>query len=84
MIQKIFDNTALMLLKLLISIQIKEVNFAGFDGFSEKITDNYASDNLLNIRELEQLRCTNKLLRENLIEFKKSIKINFITKTLLN
>lgn len=80
---KIFDNVALMLLKLFIKIGINEVNFAGLDGFSLKTAENYAQDNLLNIRELKHLECTNKLLKENINHFRSNIKINFITKSIL-
>lgn len=81
---KIFDNIALMLLKLLAKIGIKEVNFAGLDGFSEKPTENYVADELLMTKGIKQIKCTNKLLKENVALYRNEMKINFVTSTLLD
>lgn len=45
---KMFDNVALMLLKLLIQIGVKKVYIAGLDGFSTIPTENYISNDLIN------------------------------------
>jgi len=81
---KIFDNVTLILLKLLKKIGVKEINFAGLDGFSEKPAENYATDSLLSTKEIKQIKCTNKLLKENIALYKQDMSINFITTTLLD
>lgn len=80
----IFDNVALILLKLLIKINIKKVNFAGLDGFKITQSENYTQDTLFNSKDLENLHSVNTLLKEQLKLFSKNIEINFITNTLLN
>lgn len=79
---KMFDNAALILLTLFVKIGIKEVSFAGFDGFSSIATENYANNYMVNNANENELNEKNQIIREQLQEFSKNIKINFITKTL--
>ena len=79
-----FDNAALMLLKILIKIGIKEVCTAGLDGFSEIVTENYFDSNLINNSKIDLVKLKNKTMSEELKKYSKKIKINFITKSIYN
>ena len=78
---KMYDNAALMCLKLLMVVGVKTVNIAGLDGFSSIPTENYVSNDLIsNVKECE-FNERNTIMSEVLKEFSKDIKLNFITKT---
>lgn len=79
---KEFDNTALMLFKLLINIGIKEVNIAGLDGFSSNTSDNYVSESLLNTTNFKELSIRNFNLFNQIKYYQKQIEMNFITESL--
>lgn len=78
---KMYDNAALMCLKLLISVGIKEVNVAGLDGFSSIPTENYVTSDLINNARENEFDERNEIMSEELKKFNKNIKLNFITKT---
>ena len=78
---KMYDNAALMCLKLLINIGIKEVNIVGLDGFSNIPTENYVSNDMINNAKENEFDERNVIISEVLKEFSKNIKLNFITKT---
>jgi len=81
---KMFDNVALMFLKLLINLGIKSVNIAGLDGFSPIASENYVSDDMINNAkeaELSEFDERNEIMRTELQNFQKHININFLTKT---
>ena len=77
-----FDNTALMILKLLVSLKIDKVHFAGLDGFSSKLSENYVSEELLNTINFKELSKRNNIIAEQLNSFRKDISISFITKSI--
>ena len=79
---QMFDNAALMLLKLLIKLEIKEVNIAGLDGFTNIAANNYVSEDLINNAKLNEFDDRNKVMSDELQSLSKNIKLNFITKTL--
>lgn len=79
---KEFDNTALMLFKLLIKIGVTEINIAGLDGFSSNASDNYVSENLLNTTNFKELNQRNFNLFNQITNYKKQLKMNFITESL--
>ncbi len=81
---KMFDNVALMLLKLLIKINIESVSIAGFDGFSPVATDNYVSDDLINNAKLSEFDERNDVMSEEIGKLSEKIDINFITSTMYN
>ena len=78
---KMYDNAALMCLKLLTNIGIKEVNIAGLDGFSNIPTENYVSNELINNAKENEFDERNQIMSEELKNFSEKIKLNFITKT---
>ena len=78
---KMYDNAALMCLKLLTKIGIKEVNIAGLDGFSNVQTENYVSSDLINNARENEFDERNEIMSKELKKVSKKIKLNFITKT---
>ena len=79
---KMFDNVALMLLKLFVKIGVKSVAIAGLDGFSPVAADNYVSNELINNAKVNEFDERNEIMSEELEKFSEKIDINFITKTL--
>ncbi len=79
---KMFDNVALMFLKLLIKIGVKKVSIAGLDGFSNIATENYVSNELINNARVNEFDERNEIMSGELMKLSKQININFITKTL--
>lgn len=80
---KMFDNVALMFLKLLINLGIKTVNIAGLDGFSPIASENYVSDELINNAKVAESEFDerNEIMIAELKKFEKEININFLTKS---
>lgn len=78
---KMYDNAALMCLKMLMSIGIKEVSIAGLDGFSNVQTENYISSDYINNAKENEFDERNEIMTEELKRISKKIKLNFITKT---
>jgi 4-hydroxy 2-oxovalerate aldolase len=78
------DSSAVLLLRLLINLEVKNIYFAGFDGFGK--SKNYYNDELkTNMNEKDLLLLT-KETKEMLADMKQSvkvkdIKIKFITKS---
>lgn len=79
---KMFDNVALIFLKLLIKIGVKSVTIAGLDGFSNIATENYVSNNLINNAKVNEFDERNEIMSEELSKFEKLINIEFLTSTL--
>ncbi len=78
---EMYDNSALILLSVLIKIGIDEVYFAGLDGFSS-LNENYYDSALVNNAKLGVFDKRNTIMQENLKKFSKMIKINFLTPTI--
>ncbi len=75
----IIDNSALMLMRLLIAVGIKEVKIAGMDGYSSISPGYYNNDLYFDFSQEAEKR--NKLISEELREIARSIKLEFITPT---
>ena len=78
----ICDNPTLMLLNLLVSMGIREVAIAGFDGFSPNPEDNYFVQGLSMGSSIESKVEKNKLVSNEVKGLQKRIKINFLTESL--
>ena len=78
---KMYDNAALMCLKLLALTGIKTVNIAGLDGFSNIATENYVSNELINNAKVNEFDERNQIMSEELKKLSNGIKLNFITTT---
>ena len=77
-----FDNVALMLLKLLIKINVKKVYFAGMDGFSSVPIEDYFAENLVSFAKVSANDNYNEIMKDVFLKFSKNIDIKFITKSL--
>ena len=76
------DNSALMLLKVLIKLGTKEVAFAGLDGFSGD-KNNYFSPEMINNAKLgEEFDKRNDIMSAMLKKLSRQISIKFITTSL--
>ncbi len=76
----IMDNSVLMLLRILISMGIKEVSIAGMDGYSEETSGYY--DNELYYDFSKEANRRNSLISEELREISRNLKLNFLTSTI--
>lgn len=79
---EMYDNTALMCLKFLTAIGIKQVTIAGLDGFNPVNADNYYDRELINNTKIEDFYTRNQIMSEQLNIINTKLKINFITETL--
>lgn len=76
--EQIIDNSFMMLLKFLKSIDVKEVYCAGFDGYSDK-EDNYCNPTMeYNFIKQEAFHL-NRHMKASIQEFRNSMEITFIT-----
>lgn len=76
------DNPTLMLLNLLVSMGIRDVSVAGFDGFSSNPEDNYFAQGLSMGSSITSKVEKNKLVSNEVKGLQKRIKINFLTESL--
>ena len=76
------DNSALMLLKALIKIGIKEVVFAGLDGFSSDKNNYFSSEMINNAKLGEEFDRRNDIMSAVLKKLSRQINIKFITTSL--
>lgn len=75
------DNAGMMLLKLLIELEVKNVFIAGLDGYSMNISQNFA-DNSMSIYANESLfAAMNNGINQVIREYSKKINIVFLTQT---
>ena len=77
-----FDNVTLIMLEVLSRIGVKKVYFAGLDGFSPVMTQNYASDDLINNSKIDDAEKKNSVMSEELSKYAKEIDLEFITETM--
>lgn len=75
-----FENSMFMLLNLLNRIEIKEICFAGLDGYKDAISSYYMESDVNYARSMEiKGRDLNSAIKKFLEEYKKSKKLSFIT-----
>lgn len=77
---EIIDNSLVMLLKAMIKCGVKEVNLAGFDGYS-KSQDNYFNTSREYSFAKEKSRYLNKYVKDFLAAIADKIQVNFVTKS---
>ncbi len=83
-IPSVRDNSGILLIQFLINCGAKEINIAGIDGYNIDSSENFASSDLILARKKTVNDNVNAGLKEMLDCFKKSIKINFITKSMFS
>lgn len=77
----ISDNAGLMLFNMLNMLQIREINLAGFDGFTNNILDNYYDDDMINGSQRDYLVEKSKAITAKVKELERKIDFNFITES---
>lgn len=82
---KYFDNSTVLLLRLLNKLKVKDIYIAGFDGFLKGQNYSKSHEELESYDECEKYIELNKELKEMLVDFKNEISndvnINFITES---
>ena len=76
--EEIMDNSFLMLVKFLRSIDVKEINCAGFDGYSDK-EDNYCNPSMEYTFVKREATHLNMHMKKKIAEFREDMTICFIT-----
>lgn len=81
-----FENSAIMLLKLLVKLNPKHITIAGFDGFNPDIAANYSDSSFQNDRHISEFVTLNreigKMLKELVETFEPNCKVEFLTPSL--
>lgn len=82
---KYFDNSTILLLRLLNKLKVKDIYIAGFDGFLKGQNYSKSHEELESYDDYEKYIELNKELKEMLVDFKNEISsdvnINFITES---
>ena len=73
------DNSAIMLMNLLIRLKAQHVYLAGFDGFSTDVDANYYDEALKRPVDKEQADSRNALMKKYLAHVKKDLRLEFVT-----
>lgn len=81
---KVEDNSGLLLIKLLIKCGVKEISFAGFDGYSYEYYSNYATKELNLSMKQKNIKELNRSMKLALEYFNKDINMKFITPSKYN
>lgn len=74
------DNAGLMLIKLLIECEVTEIFFAGFDGYSHDVDENYFENRMTFVSGKATLDAMNIGLTKVLKDFAQKVPIKFLTK----
>jgi len=81
-----FENSAVMLLKLLVKLNPSKITIAGFDGFNPDIAANYSDSSFQNDRHIFEFATLNreigKMLKELVETFEPSCMVDFLTPSL--
>lgn len=78
-IEAVEDNSAMMLIKLLIGLNVKEIKLAGLDGYSHDVYDNFAKRDMAFLKSGSVMDAMNIGMEKMLAEFSKTVDIEFIT-----
>lgn len=79
---EIWDNALVILLNFLRKIGVNNISLAGFDGFREKTDMNYIDGSFDLSKNYDYLSAVNTLLTKKLKEYRKDMKIEFLTESL--
>ncbi|MBU5305040.1 aldolase catalytic domain-containing protein [Eubacterium callanderi] len=78
--ESVQDNSSMMLVKFLIKLKVKEIIFAGLDGYAIDTSQNFASEKMSFSAKKSTLENMNTGMSEVLKLYSKKIKIGFLTK----
>lgn len=81
-IELVKDNAGLMLIKLLISLGVKKIKLAGFDGYTYNNYSNYFEKDFILPKNNKIIDSLNDGMREAINYFSKQVDISFITDSL--
>lgn len=75
-----FDNSVILLLRLLKKLEVSEAVLAGFDGYKENGSENYVADYMASqhTKGAEE----NKRIRECMAQMEKQMKVSYLTRSL--
>lgn len=76
---EISDNAGLMLINLLISLGVKRLLLAGFDGYSVNPSENYFSERLVSTAEDERLMKMNRAIAQRIAQLRAKVEVEFVT-----
>lgn len=76
------ENAGLMAIQFVINMGCCDIYLAGYDGYSYESTDNYEASDLTLIMDKMQMEKLNFGMRQVLDEFRKVVKLQFITTSL--
>lgn len=76
--ERIFDNSFLMLVKLLMRLEVGEIACAGFDGYSDT-EDNYCNPGMEYYFIKQEAAHLNQHVRKRIFEYRERMNIHFIT-----
>lgn len=79
--REVSDNAGLMLIKLMISLGVRSIKLAGYDGYSYDAYTNYAEKDMTFVKKNIVVDSLNEGMKKMLLEFKRQVKIEFITKS---
>lgn len=77
-----FDSSGAIMLNLISSLAPSKIILAGFDGFSADSNENYFDNNLRRPLETSEKKKLNTFYTDYIADLRKSIKIEFITKSI--
>lgn len=75
------DNAGLMLIKLLINLNVKNISIAGMDGFNKNLANNYVEEDMIGTIDSYQVEIKNAEMTKEINNFSKLANIHFITAT---
>lgn len=83
---KYFDNSGIMILKLMLRLDLQDIAVAGFDGFSTESPNNYVNESFENARYLGSFKQANREIAELLNNFPSEFKkrIHFLTPSIFS
>lgn len=77
--ESVKDNSTLMLLKLLAKINVNRILLAGFDGYTNDNTENYADKHMILTTSNDTIKELNEGISKHLKKLHSKVKIEFIT-----
>lgn len=78
----ISDNSGMMILNLIKKCDVKDVYLAGFDGFSENVSDNYYREKLISGSTKSDLINISNAIQEKIRSLKDCMNIEFLTSSI--
>lgn len=78
----ISDNAGIMLMNVMKVVGVRKISLAGFDGYNEKLSENYFDNSMVKTIEIEKIKDINRSFRTYLKNNEKNIDVKFLTPSL--